>query len=740
MNTTIKFGEQLNILDSINEKNMDNSEIIKLETEEQLLEKQLQAIRLKKIELAKQTQKLIIIISADQYYIDLWTPKYRNDFVDLMRSYKGHSYLGANRNRVPVEYEYDLLSNLELLSDKEITYKDGAILAIQERAQVFAINEHEKREIEIARLRREAEDLEKKPDYAISLSENKERLVIDTNTSSSYVLNTLWGITYSRNHYTIPLVEGYRLYKLMLDQKKVEWSDEALTIVKKDVEHRAYLDELVKRENSEFNVEFINDQKLRGFQKVGLEFEVATNGNCINADTMGLGKSWEWLAFVEFTKGQKNLMVCPASLVPNWVRMIHNLTGYIPHVLTGMEPSMLDAKILLSKCPKYVIINYTILGKEFSIEINKKNDNDDSVSVTENQNLWLKILNAVDFDNIGLDESHYIKNVRSARSKAARQLKAKHQMCLTGTPVLNRPGELWAPLNWIAPKLFPSYEQFLNVYTIDGKQSRNIEHLRETLRTLMIRRTRKDVLKELPPIQRILRDHQLTKKGKLVYQKAKQWIYESLQEFYPGTAGTEKQITSLLSQITRMKQIVAIDKLDTVAELATDIHDSYSDSNDRSKGEGKVIIFTQFLPVVRGLAARLAEEGVITITGADNTNTRMEKVDRFQTDPKVQFLIGTWQVMGEGLTLTAASHVIFADLFWTPGAHQQCESRAYGRMSDLHPIDSYYVITENTIEEWIQELLAAKLNIIEQLVEGRDDPTESIAKKLLQRMKEEFKL
>ncbi len=92
------------------------------------------------------------------------------------------------------------------------------------------------------------------------------------------------------------------------------------------------------------------------------------------------------------------------------------------------------------------------------------------------------------------------------------------------------------------------------------------------------------------------------------------------------------------------------------------------------------------------------------------------------------------------MNLTAADYVIFNDLFWRPGDHQQCEERAYGRLNDLHPIDSYYIAADQTIENWIQELLASKLRVIEQVVEGvNEDRNPSIAMDLIKKLREEMR-
>jgi len=128
------------------------------------------------------------------------------------------------------------------------------------------------------------------------------------------------------------------------------------------------------------------------------------------------------------------------------------------------------------------------------------------------------------------------------------------------------------------------------------------------------------------------------------------------------------------------------------------------------------------------------------MTGDDNESERQRKVDQFQNDPKIHFLTGTWQVMGEGRNLTAAGYVIFSDLFWTPANHQQCEERCYGRLGDMHGATSYYCVIKDTIEDWIQEILQRKMRVINEVVEGIDsERSASMANELLMRMKQEMR-
>jgi len=187
-----------------------------------------------------------------------------------------------------------------------------------------------------------------------------------------------------------------------------------------------------------------------------------------------------------------------------------------------------------------------------------------------------------------------------------------------------------------------------------------------------------------------------------------------------------------------LKQVCAIDKMDRCAELAVELYDTHENG-----GPSKVIIFSQFKSVAQGIAKRLGSEAVC-ITGDLQRDERQILVDQFQTDSNIKFACATWQVAGEGINLTAAGYVIFSDLFWTPANHMQSEERCYGRLNDMHGATSYYMVAkcaddEDSVEVWIQEILARKLNVINQVVEGIDTERDvSVANELLKKMKQEM--
>ena len=425
------------------------------------------------------------------------------------------------------------------------------------------------------------------------------------------------------------------------------------------------------------------------------------------------------------------LVVCPANLKNNWVVEIKNLTGRDAFVLMGMAPDMHVhfPRLLAKQEDSFTIINYDILGAKIT-EKEERVINDSKVTQKKDRFLWVELLNMCQFDIIFFDEVHYAKNVEANRTKATMMLDAPRKIGLTGTPVLNRPGEIWSFLHMIAPDRFPSYDGFLHQYTIDNKTARNVEDLRKTLKTLMLRRTKKEVMADLPPINRIYKHHELSTDALRRYELALAGIWETLSTWSGRDgAGFQMNITSMLAQMVRLKQICADDKIETVADLATNV----SDSEDC-----KVLIFSQFKKVVDEVTKRLGHEA-ISYHGDMPMPKRIEAIKQFRSDDTLKFLVGTIQTMGTGLNLENAENVIFVDYMWTPANHMQAEERAYGRLADPHPITSYYVTADNTIENYIQDILARKLAVIESVVEGLDtERAASIANDVISALRKEM--
>lgn len=516
----------------------------------------------------------------------------------------------------------------------------------------------------------------------------------------------------------IPLAEAYRVLSIIEEHykdNKIEWDIGIEEYCREAKIAHDSLQSFHTMKDTDTVDSTLGKYNLHPFQKVGIAF-AKTSKRALIGDPMGLGKTIQGLGFSEAVAGEKGrvLVVCPASLRHNWARMIINATGQNAYLCEGRIPDKSQLRNLFSDTVKYVIINYDILGSNFE-------DDDIVEGVMIGKKIrytWVEYINMAKFSCILLDEAHKAKNLDAARTRATMLLEAPHVLALTGTPVLNRPGELWPTLHLLYPNLFPNYETFLRDFTWDGKRPRNIEQLREMLSTIMIRRERSDVQKDLPTVNRVQEYVELKEENKKEYNKWMAKITDMIDEELGEVRPSPKTI-EILELLTRLKQVCARNNIETVVEKAIEL-------NEEETGNWKkVIIFSQFKDVVYDIARKIntsgeyQEERCLVITGDDDVGVRMRKCDLFQQSDQYQFLVATTQVAGEGLTLTQAGFVLFNDLMWTPAAHQQAEGRAYGRINDAHGITAYYFLC-GKVMEWIWELLQFKMNVIDETVDGKE--------------------
>lgn len=700
------------------------NEIDLLAQEELELARKLEEIKQKKTEIlrkaeeakrfAELTKPVVVHVAALEGNTISMRSEFRSDVVNVMKFIRGRMYRGAHENAFPIGEWNVLREKLLQLPNVTIDFADGVEEAIDNYLNA--------------------------PTWEMDIN-SKYVTAKPGPLANHYLLNNIPGIVFKGNIYTIPLNEGWRVAQVFAEVAGVVWTEEAQKFVIEQAKQRALLDSIAQLEDSpEHDFVFDNGKvKARAFQRVGVAFIEATGGRCLVGDAPGLGKTAQALAYCERQR-KKNpkfatLICCPASLKANWEHHIYNYTGIRPRVLSGSVWTNTDLIALLTDPRPYTIINYDILGRVKEVDKSFVDERGITHKNVTEQFLWVDALKLVKFDCVIDDEAHYLKNVSSNRSQASRQMTAPHVLELTATPVMNRPAELWPALHKIAPELFPNYEGFINRYTYNGKEARNVNELRELVKNIMIRRKKEDVIKDLPPINRIYEYVELSDKARKLYEKVLRGMYETIDH-----AGNDiqKEVTNILAQIIRCKQICAISKADLVADKAVELYDGSEGGTHR-----KVIIFSQFQAVAFKIQQLLGHEAVGFISrGKSGFNLaspdeRKRIVDNFQNNPEVKFIVCTTKAAQEGLDMTAAGFCIFTDLMWTPAAHEQAEGRSYGRMADSHPIDAYYMICEDTIETWIMELLDAKLQLINEVIEGVDQARDtSIAMAIIDKLKE----
>lgn len=440
---------------------------------------------------------------------------------------------------------------------------------------------------------------------------------------------------------------------------------------------------------SNFVVEGIRGE-LMPFQKAGVEYAVNAK-RCFIADEMGLGKTIQALATVHYLNAYPALVVCPASVKINWKREVQK---WLPQsktveVLKGRKKRQIRADI--------VIINYDILEA------------------------WVDKLNG--FRSVIYDESHYCKNPKAKRTRAAIQIADRIDgpvLCLTGTPILNNPSELTAQLRILGRiKEFGGAMKFRERF----QGTKHLNELNSKLRASMyVRRRKIDVLTELPPKRwsdviveptgESLRKYKEAEKDLISYlaNQAKEKAYKegatTAEAFESALIATMKaQAAEQLVAVNTLKKLAAESKYSATIEWI---------NNFLATGN-KLIVFTWH----KSIADRIVNHyGALKLTGDTTTEQRAINVDKFQNDPNYQLFVSTMKAGGVGITLTASSDVLFIEQGWTPADMDQAADRAH-RIGQHDSVTAWTMIAEGTIDEDIKELISYKRGLVDASTEGK---------------------
>ena len=442
------------------------------------------------------------------------------------------------------------------------------------------------------------------------------------------------------------------------------------------------------------------------YQKAGIKI-MATRANNLLADEMGLGKTIQALGLINMCPEIKRvLIICPASLKRNWRREARKwLCRDMPiRIIEGGKVRWLPTE------REFTIINYDILAKH-----------SDALRMSE----WGLMI---------LDESHNIKNGKTARTKqivgwrdrtavgTIEPIPAARKMFLTGTPVMNKPIELWTTLRCLVPDAFPNWRGFVNRYcsdeagydvfgdgwrsgfggTADGAS--NLGELSDMLRqSCMVRRLKSDVLTELPPKRRQVLD--IADTGAAV---RKALLVES--RVLSELAGLPKGKKIPFSAIAAARRDTSIAKAPEVVAHIKQVLDG---------GTDKVVVFAHHHAVMDIIESAFGSE-CVRFDGMTPFDLRERAVVWFQTDPSIKVFIGNIKAAGTGITLTAAAHVIFAELPWTPAELVQAEDRCH-RIGQLDHVLVQALVVPKSIDARMAELLTRKAEIVKDALDSTDD-------------------
>lgn len=319
---------------------------------------------------------------------------------------------------------------------------------------------------------------------------------------------------------------------------------------------------------------------------------------------------------------------------------------------------------------------------------------------------------SVNWDLIVCDEAHRLANTRAKSSKAIRELGANFRIAMTGTPVSNRPDDLFGIMEFIAPGTLGSYWNFQMRYCIKNYFGatvayKNLEELATRTSSWYIRKTKLECLTELPQVMNTYVEIELSAKERKLYdQIRKQLVMELLPE--DTSKISLASLGNSLVRLTRLKQVTGGMELVGENKESSKI-DALKDTLEAIPDEDKVIIFTQFATLVPLIMDALVAKvsSIRVITGDVPVTRRQEIVEEF-SDPKstARILIGT-EAISEGLNLQAANHTIHMDMPWSIQKMTQRQGRTH-RMGQTKPVTNYYLIATNTVDEYVSKVLYKK--------------------------------
>lgn len=493
--------------------------------------------------------------------------------------------------------------------------------------------------------------------------------------------------------------------------------------------------------------------ELMPFQRAGVKQAVAVRSTII-ADEMGLGKTPQSLAVTAHLGAVPVLIVVPASLKLNWKREIKR---WIPDaevvVLEGKNPT----RARFPQRKAYVVVNYDILGSYSA----KGNDGETEGWTATG---WGRFLAEVKWGAIIADEAHYVKNPRAGRSKAVYELfrsnRSAVRLALTGTPVLNRPAELWPLIAMLGyGSAFGGFQGYMRTYCqaqytdygYDTSGHANLADLNEALLSsgAMIRRRKEDVLLELPE-KRWVTVPVVMGAGEKEYLKAEadciRWFIDlparqerlrekCWQQWQDGEGSRfatfveyfESELAASEGRARLAQHLVRFEALKTAAWHAKR-ESVYAWISEFLEGsDKKLIVFAHHREAVDALAAKF---NAVRIQGGMPVEQVEENKRLFQEDPRVRVIVCNIKAGGVGHTLTAASDVAFVEFPWTPADMDQAIDRAH-RIGQRDSVTGWVLTAARssgddapTIEDEIMMLLAEKRAVVEAITDGREMPEE----------------
>jgi superfamily II DNA or RNA helicase len=442
---------------------------------------------------------------------------------------------------------------------------------------------------------------------------------------------------------------------------------------------------------------------LRPYQRAGLNWlqflrEYGLGG--LLADDMGLGKTLQTLAHVCLEKEQGRLtkpalVIAPTSLVHNWIAEAARFAPDLRSLQLHGTDRWRDFE-RIGECD-LVVTSYALLARD------------------------IEQLSAREFHMLIVDEAQNIKNPRTQAAAAVRQIKAEHRLALTGTPLENHLGELWAQFDWLAPGLLGDQASFSRLYRVPiekrGDETRRM-HLTARIRPFVLRRRKDEVAPELPARTEIERYVALEGGQRDLYEAVRASMHDRVRQAL-AEQGLDRSQVVVLDALLKLRQVCCDPRLVSLASART-VRESAKlellmEMLDELLVEGRrVLLFSQFTSMLALIEQALQARGMRYSLLTGETRDRAGAVEQFQSGEVPLFLLSL-KAGGTGLNLTAADTVVHYDPWWNPAVEAQATDRAH-RIGQDKPVFVYRLLCAGTIEERMRSLQARKARLAQALL------------------------
>ena len=485
------------------------------------------------------------------------------------------------------------------------------------------------------------------------------------------------------------------------------------TQITKNSEYKKLINGLDKK-NGEDDIEIPSNLEkiLRYYQKTGYKW-LKTLDNYkfggILADDMGLGKTIQMLSIIagyveENSNSEKraSIVICPSSLTLNWQNESQKFTNKLKTlVIRGNVQERKEQIKEIGKCD-LVITSYDLLKRD--VETYKENKYKFRFAIT--------------------DEAQYLKNSNTQNAKAVKEILADTRYALTGTPIENSLAELWSIFDYIMPGYLFGYKKFKTDYEVPIVKDNNqnaMKKLKMLIEPFVLRRTKKEVLTELPEKTITVLNNQMKDEQEKIYlnylAQAKQDLAETI-----NLRGFEKSHIQVLAALTRLRQICCHPSLfiKDYQDGSSKLEQCIEIVKDATEAEHKILLFSGYTSMFELIQKELEKNDItyFKLTGSTKVDERIRMVDEFNENKNIKVFLISLKAGGTGLNLTGADMVIHYDPWWNASAENQATDRAY-RIGQKNNVQVYKLITKNSIEEKIYDLQQKKSELIDNVLDTK---------------------